>query len=213
MFEHQNLPNLGITISTLPAEIYRPVLAEIKDIQRDDSEIVKMNKTLAGHVAKEYQLTKSRSFLDPFLIKMGEEYCSQWGGVISDKSADESKRRKSDNPKLKIDSIWVNCQSKYEYNPLHNHGGLLSFVCWMEIPYKIGDEQNTDHSKHSRDWEQSSTFQFVYTNILGKVVNIPFFVERGWEGRIVMFPSDLLHVVYPFYTSNDYRISIAGNIL
>jgi len=37
-------------------------------------------------------------------------------------------------------------------------------------------------------------------------------VENGWEGRVVMFPAKLLHVVYPFYTSNGYRISIAGNL-
>jgi len=27
-----------------------------------------------------------------------------------------------------------------------------------------------------------------------------------------MFPSLLAHCVYPFYTSDDYRISISGNI-
>ena len=58
----------------------------------------------------------------------------------------------------------------------------------------------------------ASTFQFVYTDILGAITNIPLFVESGWEGTIVMFPSKLMHIVYPFQTSDDYRISIAGNL-
>ena len=33
------------------------------------------------------------------------------------------------------------------------------------------------------------------------------------EGRIVLFPAQLQHVVYPFYNSNKIRMSIAGNIL
>jgi hypothetical protein len=47
---------------------------------------------------------------------------------------------------------------------------------------------------------------------LGTIANCPMFVESGWEGTIVMFPSKLLHIVYPFQTSDDYRVSIAGNL-
>jgi hypothetical protein len=30
---------------------------------------------------------------------------------------------------------------------------------------------------------------------------------------MAMFPSSLNHEVYPFYTSDDFRITIAGNIM
>ena len=32
------------------------------------------------------------------------------------------------------------------------------------------------------------------------------------EKKIIMFPAGLNHVVYPFYTSDDYRITISGNV-
>ena len=38
-------------------------------------------------------------------------------------------------------------------------------------------------------------------------------VDKDMEGEIIVFDSKLLHVVYPFYTSNDYRMSLAGNVL
>ena len=37
--------------------------------------------------------------------------------------------------------------------------------------------------------------------------------ERNDIGKIIFFPSKLNHCVYPFYTSDDTRISISGNIL
>ena len=69
-----------------------------------------------------------------------------------------------------------------------------------------------ENCKNSRTVELASTFQFVYTTALGNIANCPMFVESGWEGNIVMFPAKLLHMVYPFQTSDDYRISIAGNL-
>ena len=36
-------------------------------------------------------------------------------------------------------------------------------------------------------------------------------VERDLEKKII-FPSHTTHSVYPFYSTNDERISIAGNV-
>ena len=33
------------------------------------------------------------------------------------------------------------------------------------------------------------------------------------EGKIVFFPSDINHIVYPHFTTTEYRISIAGDIV
>ena len=198
MFEHIQLPNPGLTRGVIPQEIYQPVMQEIREIEVDDRGIYKMNRTLAGQIEREYQLEKSKQHIVPFLEEMGREYQKQWNWYL-DKD-------------LKVDSLWVNLQKKTEYNPLHNHDGILSYVAWLDIPYKREDEMNINHSKDSRTKEFSSTFQFIYTSIFGQIVNEMYEVENGWEGRIVMFPSKLPHIVYPFYSSDGYRISIAGNL-
>ena len=59
MFEHSHLPNLGLTMGMIPPEIYQDLHKEIMDISNDDSNIVRANKTLAGFLTKEYQITKS----------------------------------------------------------------------------------------------------------------------------------------------------------
>ena len=203
MFNHFPLPNPGITNGYLGKEIYQALNQEIVDIHTNDKDILKMNPSLAGQIAKEYQITKSLPLLNPFLEEMGRAYQKEWNYYP---------KENPNNNNLTVESVWVNMQKKLEVNPLHNHDGTLSFVAWLHVPFKLEDERNMENCKNSRTVALSSTFQFVYTTALGNIVNCPMFVENGWEGRIVMFPSKLLHMVYPFQTSDDYRISIAGNL-
>ena len=202
MFEHSHLPNLGFTQGNIPSEIYQALNQEIVDIHTNDKDIVRMNHSLAGQITKEYEITKSRQLLNPFLEEMGRAYQQKW----------DYYPKKNPNKDLKVESVWVNMQKKLEFNPLHGHDGTLSFVAWLYVPFKLEDERNIENCKNSRTVELTSTFQFVYTTALGKIVNCPLFVESGWEAKIVMFPAQLLHIVYPFQTSDDYRISIAGNL-
>ena len=203
MFEHSHLPNVGLTQGIIPPTIYRALNQEIVDIHTDDSKIMRMNSSLAGQITKEYQITKSLPLLNPFLEEMGRAYLKEWNYYP---------KENPNNNKLTVESVWVNMQKKLEVNPLHNHDGTLSFVAWLHVPFKLEDERNMPNCKNSRTVELSSTFQFVYTTALGNIANCPMFVENGWEARIVMFPAKLLHMVYPFQTSDDYRISIAGNL-
>ena len=197
-FEHIQLPNPGLTRGMIPPKIYEPVMQEIREIEADDRGIDKANSKLAGVIEREYRLEKSKPQIVPFLEEMGREYQKQWDC--------------HQGQDLKVDSLWVNLQQKTEYNPLHNHTGVLSYVAWLDIPYKLKDEMNQQNCKNSASQESSASFQFLYTTIIGNIVSERYQVENGWEGRIVMFPSQLLHIVYPFYTGEGYRISIAGNL-
>ena len=203
MFDHSHLPNVGLTNGMIPSDIYQALNKEIVDIHSDDSNTMKMNESLAGQITKEYQITKSLPLLNPFLEEMGRAYQKEWNYYP---------KENPNNNKLTVESVWVNMQKKLEVNPLHNHDGTLSFVAWLHVPFKLEDERNMPNCKNSRTVELASTFQFVYTTALGTIANCPMFVESGWEAKIVMFPAKLLHMVYPFQTSDDYRISIAGNL-
>ena len=210
MFDHNHLPNVGLTNGKIPPDIYQALNREIVDIHTasetgtlDKNGIMQMNPSLAGQITKEYQITKSLPLLNPYLEEMGRAYQKEWDYY--------PKENPNDN-KLTVESVWVNMQKKLEVNPLHNHDGTLSFVAWLYVPFKLEDERNMPNCKNSRTVELASTFQFVYNTVLGTIANCPMFVENGWEAKIVMFPSKLLHMVYPFQTSDDYRISIAGNL-
>ena len=103
---------------------------------------------------------------------------------------------------------WVNFQKQYEFNPLHSHDGLYSFVIWLKIPYEW-KEQNNSQDTNSK---LKGSFSFHYLNIFGEPSSSVYALDKGFEGTLLFFPSKLNHQVYPFYNCDEYRISISGNI-
>ena len=104
-------------------------------------------------------------------------------------------------------------KEKYEYNPIHFHKGLYSWVFWYQIPYTLESELKSQPlSPNFKDDCQHGQFHFVSSRNRGGIdtTNIPCYNES--EGTLLFFPSSLEHTVYPFFSSNDYRITIAGNI-
>ena len=154
------------------------------------------NHGLAGMIREEY-------LFDPlpvpgflaFIEEMYETY-NQHFGLYGDKVSC-------------LGHLWANFQKKHEFNPIHNHTGAVSFTVWVQIPYDIAAEQNL-FPKGTVN--VTSNFQFVYPGLTERIAMYNFPVARDWEGMIVMWPSWLMHTVYPFYTSDDSRISLAGNI-
>ena len=96
MFEHSHLPNIGLTNGNIPSDIYQALNKEIVDIHHDDSNTMRMNRTLAGQITKEYEITKSRQLLDPFLEEMGRAYQKQW---------DYYPKENPNNNKLTVESV------------------------------------------------------------------------------------------------------------
>ena len=113
-----------------------------------------------------------------------------------------------------VEGLWVNFQKKGEFQPIHNHGGIFSFVIWMDIPYHYKDEAKLPSAKTSCKNPPGGNFTFVTANGINRGMNnhiIPMSPEMN--GYCCFFPSDLSHLVYPFYTSDKDRISISGNIM
>ena len=110
-----------------------------------------------------------------------------------------------------ISSWWVNYQKQNEFNPLHHHVGVYSFVIWMKIPFKW-EEQNKKDIARKSNRPQISTFQFVYPNIVGELTFHRYELSPEDEGLLVFFPSHLNHEVYPFYDCDEDRISVSGNV-
>ena len=65
-----------------------------------------------------------------------------------------------------LDNFWVNYQKETEFNPLHTHHGVLSFVAWMKIPTEWKEQHELPISKNSA-CPSASDFMFAYNNISG----------------------------------------------
>jgi len=110
-----------------------------------------------------------------------------------------------------LNSFWVNHQKEGEFNPIHDHIGVYSFVIWMKIPTKHS-EQNKNPISLNANTHAISAFQFQFSDILGQICPYLYEMNPEMEGTMLFFPSKLKHQVYPFYNCDEDRISISGNI-
>ena len=191
--------NLAYVKSKVSSSTLEELKKEAKFILENSNKFKKYNKTLAGNLEKEYSTHKSQEILKPYLISLANEF---------HKHSTENEHY----PQWKIIDPWINFQKKYEYNPLHNHTGVLSFVLWVQIPYDLKDELSHPNCINSNA-SSNSLFEFVCTDFMGRIVKNKIEVDKSWEGTMIMFPSSLHHMVHPFYTSDEYRISISGNLV
>lgn len=210
--EGVDLANIGIIKSSASPELLKILGDEITKIQSDFSKAVPKNKTLAGNVLHEYELFDSHHALEQKTREMSmmhqELYGKNYNAGMNTHTSILGKENKVD---LRLKSAWVNFQQKGEFNPMHNHTGMYSFVLWYKVPYYTKFEEAAGPGRKSNN-NLAGKFQFAFTNILGNVTGADIPVDKLWEGQILLFPSALMHSVYPFYTSNDYRISISGNL-
>ena len=111
-----------------------------------------------------------------------------------------------------LERWWVNYQKQNEFNPVHNHTGVYSFVIWMKIPYDSKKQNLKDIARGSNN-PQIGNFQFLYLDMIGERTAYDYKMNPNLEGTMLFFPSRLDHQVYPFYDCDEERISVSGNIL
>ena len=110
-----------------------------------------------------------------------------------------------------MQKLWVNYQKENEFNPLHDHTGIYSFVIWMKIPTNHF-EQNKNPISLDSNSHKISVFDFQYTDMLGSIRNYAYEMSPKVEGTMLFFPATLKHQVYPFYNCDEERVSISGNV-
>jgi len=115
------------------------------------------------------------------------------------------------SPIFEFERIWINAQRQGEFIPLHQHSGVYSFVIWMQIPYLMSDQISGDVNNLLHK-DRTAMFEFVHADSFGKLQNTRLPVDKTWEGKIAVFPAELNHQVYPFYNTDELRISISGNV-
>tara|TARA_R100000656_G_scaffold118251_1_gene91846 strand:+ start:222 stop:842 length:621 start_codon:yes stop_codon:yes gene_type:complete len=196
---YKNLPNVGIIESKLNKEAMNKLKLYIKNKKN------KANHTLAGNINGSFYLEDEDDwFFKNVLISLIKEYSEEERNSITPTILTK-------NCHHVLNKLWVNFQKKYEFNPIHDHAGVFSFVIWIKIPSSYKKEKKLNFVKECNS-PCPNTFEFSYTNTLGKISTYRYHLEPKDEGTILLFSSQLVHLVYPFYLSDKDRISVSGNI-
>lgn len=164
-------------------------------------ELYSYNHKLAGHL--ESQLLYNEEIIKWFYPEMQlywdcyrEQQCYFQG---------------TENKKVNFNAIdlWVNFMKPGDFNPIHTHGGDISFVLFLDVP----EELNKEQAKHVGISSVPGALDFQFTQ--------PVPPESRWfvnnhtiipkTGDILIFPAMLQHYVLP-YKSDITRVSVSGNL-
>lgn len=197
-------PNIGCLLADVPPELQMILSQRVQKALANRSQEISANHKLIGHLKEEYKTPDLIKVFEPFLMSLVLKYEDKFEYLKSIDILQE-------DGFCVLDSLWLNLQSKFEYNPIHIHDGVFSFVIWISIPYKFSDENKIfpDLPLHK---QKNGRFEFYYTDALGRIRHFSFADSQNLENKICLFPSVMRHAVYPFFTSDEYRISFSGNI-
>ena len=166
-----------------------------------------INGQLAGNISK--SLNMGLNDIDPILkmvMPLCHEYPKQFGLPYRDPVSGLA------HNEMMLTEWWVNYQYQNEFNPMHAHDGIYSWVIWMKIPTESEEQNLLPIAANSNAQGQISNFYFTFTDTLGKIVNYEIAMGKSVEGTLVLFPAQLKHSVNQFYNCDESRISVAGNI-
>lgn len=201
----RNFPNIGVVEGQLPTDTVTNIWSVI-DEARDNP--VDSKPELAGNISSSIKLDRNSELLKDFTGETVPAFMKQHMEAYGP----PYRMAMKEGEQFYLESLWVNFQRQHEFNPPHDHAGVYSFVIWMQIPTSYEEQRKLPIAVESNADNHISNFAFSYTNTLGRVSTFAYNMEKEAEGYMVMFPSAMLHQVFPFYENDGERISISGNI-
>ena len=204
MMESQDQPWVDVRLTEETMNYLRNAMDILASRQGD-------KKTpLAGNISKsEYIQDKDNWFYENALKEVAEHlYYKDWNNhynvlVTKIKSP----------PIFKLHELWVNYQKQHEFNPPHEHAGEFSFIVFMKIPTYWKEQHALPFSTNSNT-PCASDLQFLMgQQQIGRIGTIQIPLSPEDEGRMLFFPAWLAHQVFPFYGTEEERVTISGNII
>jgi len=204
-YEYNDFRPTGFVSVKLPDDLVQR-LAELCNEAQEP-----INHRLAGNIKKEFSIGLKEEGNEEVCRQLWEQ-CTGAAKKYQDRyTYPEMCKYLSKEAPLEFGQVWANFMTKGEFNPVHDHSGIWSFVIWMKIPYDV-DEELTQSPGINSNYNVVSSFQFIFNDIYGAAAETLHIMKRH-EGLMAFFPSSLRHTVNPFFTSDEQRVSIAGNIV
>ena len=190
-------PNLGYVRNSVPESAITQLTQWIDSI---DESTTTINHSHVGTIAREYEITSEpvKAELSNILAPMVQQYVNDMHFTIQPRA-------------VGLTTAWCNLQQSGEYFAAHTHTGLFSFALWIRVPFTQADERAWREAR-GKSGRETASFQFHYTDALGRITPNVLEVDSSWEREIVVFPGEMMHSVTPYYSTDDVRIVVSGNI-
>ena len=197
MRTHHFSNNIGYWLSPLDPESMKPVWDELNTFEAT------IDRTTPNGTNAKFDLLLSRDHVATIVQAAINQYNfeNDWPNRLN--VLGEARP-------LKLYNLWANFMSKTQYEPIHDHGGVMSFVIWLRVPYTIAEEAAA-RPYVPPQFNTSGCFGLHSINSLGRIQHTVLPSDKTWENVLCLFPAQTHHSVFPFYSSDELRVSIAGN--
>ena len=173
--------------------------------------------TLVGQISQGEQLTMDQhdsriaSYCN-FIQELGAQYIEHVMKVIGAPLPGGDRA-------VEIDELWSVHSFEGDYNPIHDHGTKtlmgISTTCWTKVPKEISAVKDKGYNLYNASGDSDGCLAFNYgRNSMQDIERLrppQSAVFRPEEGKLLMFPSWLQHMVYPF-KSKEERRTVAANL-
>ncbi|MBI04871.1 MAG: hypothetical protein CMI96_03530 [Pelagibacteraceae bacterium] len=169
----------------LPDQTVNLINQHVDEILKDQNKIEELynGDNLAGEI--KYEVKIEKKFLDKYLYEIFKSY------VFNYVKSAMSKEFKN----FEIKSCWAVCQYENDYNPVHWHTGNISAVTYTKVPKDFGTSYKKTNLNGNISFIHGTTQLTAASNY-----NI-----NPKVGDLYIFPSYLMHTVYPFFSTEERR--------
>lgn len=213
------MPSVFVLETTMPQSMIDSV-NDYMDEYKKNKNRKSLKHSLVGQIDKGEQLLLDHNDdrmvdYNNFICNLGAEYINYF--------ASSGAGMKLKNPKqVMIDETWSVHSYDGDYNPIHDHGTKtvmgISTTAWTKVPKQIGAKATANTPTYSLYNESGHSdgcisFQYGMNSVIDTERLRPpqSFVMTPEVGKLLVFPSWLQHMVYPFKGKGERR-TIASNL-
>jgi len=213
-----NMPSVYVMETQMPEGMVED-LNDYLDEYVEDENKKSLADTLVGQIAQGEQLLMDNA--DPRVKEYTDFVCGLGADYINFFSQNTGSMLKT--PKaVAIDETWSVHSYEGDYNPIHDHGTKtimgISSTSWTKVPQQILDQPTAGTSSYSLynasgDCDGYIAFQYGRNELMNTDRLRPpqSFVIQPEVGKLLVFPSWLQHMVYPFKGEGERR-TVASNL-
>ena len=213
-----NMPSVYVMETEMPISMVKD-LNDYLDEYKEDQDKKSLADSLVGQISQGEQLLMDNE--DSRLKEYSEFVCSLGADYIN--FFFNNTGNKLDQPKaIAIDETWSVHSYAGDYNPIHDHGTKtimgISTTGWTKVPQQILDQPTAGSPQYSLyqssgDCDGYIAFNYGRNELMNTTRLRPpqSFVMKPEVGKLLVFPSWLQHMVYPFKGEGERR-TVASNL-
>ena len=216
-FQIHTMPAVYVLETQMPKNMVNSV-NDYMDEYKHDKNKQSLANTLVGQIDKGEQLLLDHN--DKRMVEYNNFICSLGVEYINHFSASGNSLK---GPKqVQIDETWSVHSYDGDYNPIHDHGTKtlmgISTTAWTKVPSQIGAKATANsptYSLYNESGHSDGCIAFQYGQVsvidVDRLKPAQSFVMTPEVGKLLLFPSWLQHMVYPFKGEGERR-TIASNL-